>query len=224
MPPFTTKSKGSLASQEFLAVDAIRDGIIVLKGGQGLRAVLMASSMNFALKSEEEQDAVVAQYENLLNALDFPLEFAINSRHLDINPYLDTLREREKEETNELLKIQIGEYVEFVKTFVELSNIVAKTFYVAVPFTPSIVERKPGLLAGLSSLWGKPVSAAAADSEDQFAEFKTQLLQRVDAVSLGLRRMGLRAAMLNTEELVELFYGLYNPTESQKIIETPTNQ
>lgn len=219
MPPIATKSKGALASQEFLAIDSIREGITVLKGGQGLRAVLMVSSMNFALKSEEEQDATIAQYENMLNALDFPLEFVIHSRHLNINPYLETLAERQKEEANELLKIQIGEYIEFVKTFVELSNIVAKTFYVVVPFTPSIAEQKRGLLPRLPSLWGERTRPTATDSEDQFAEFKTQLLQRVDAVSLGLRRMGLRAAMLTSEELIELFYGLYNPTESQKVTE-----
>lgn len=215
------KSKSAIAAQEFLVIDSIRDGTVVLTDGRGLRAVVMVSSMNFALKSEEEQDATVSQYENLLNALDFPLQLVIHSRHLNINPYLDTLREREKEETNELLKVQISEYIEFVETFVELSNVVAKTFYVIVPFTPSIAETK-GLTKGLLSLLGIKINHKTEDSDDKFIELRAQLIQKVDAVMLGLRRMGLRAAMLNTEELIELFYGLYNPTESQKISEVKT--
>jgi len=213
-----SQHKGALAAQEFLSIESIRDGIVVLKGGQGLRAVLMVSSLNFALKSEEEQDALTFQYENFLNSLDFPLQFAVHSRRLNIQPYLGTLEAREHEETNELLKVQIGEYIEFVRTFVELSNVVSKTFYAVIPLQPSIAEQKAGgLLGGLAARFGGAAKPAAADADEQFSQFKDQLLQRVDAVALGLRRMGLRAAQLNTEELIELFYGLYNPTESQKM-------
>lgn len=224
MPPFTPqKSKSARASQEFLPIETIRDGVVALKSGQGLRAVLMASSLNFALKSEEEQDAIVFQYENFLNSLDFPVQFAVQSRRLNIQPYLDSLASREKEETNDLLKVQIGEYVEFIRTFVELTNIVAKSFYVVVPFQPTLAERRGGgFLAGLRSLFGRSPAApagGAAEAEDEFERFKRQLLQRVDAVSLALRRMDVRLAQLNTEELVELFYGLYNPTEAQRIRE-----
>jgi len=187
-----------------------------LEKGAGLRAVLMVSSLNFALKSEEEQDALVFQYEIFLNSLDFPLQFVIQSRHLNIRPYLDTLAAHQKEESNELLKVQIGEYIEFVRTFVEMSNIVAKTFFAVVPFQPTIAEQHTkGVLKGFSSLFGSTKSASK-ESEDDFEKFKSQLTQRIDAVSLGLRRLGLRVALLNTEELIELFYGLYNPTESQR--------
>ncbi|MBI4132743.1 MAG: hypothetical protein HY473_01415 [Candidatus Sungbacteria bacterium] len=209
------KSKSSATAQQFLPIDAVRDGIIVLKGNQGLRAVLMVSALNFALKSEEEQDALVYQYENFLNALDFPMQFLVQSRRLNIQPYLATLEARQKEEINDLLKVQIGEYIEFVKTFVDLSQIVTKTFYAVVPFQPSVVERRGGILAGIFG-GGKK----GAEVEDEFLKFKVQLLQRTDTVSLGLRRMGLRVAQLNTEELIELFYGLYNPTESQVVRES----
>lgn len=219
MPPKeqteSQKAKGARAAQEFLAIDAVRDGIIVLKGGEGMRAVVMVSSFNFALKSAEEQDAVVFQYENFLNSIDFPVQFVIQSRRLNIMPYLEVLRAREKEETTELLKIQISEYIEFIKSFVELTNVVSKTFYVVVPFNPTIAE-KVGITSFLTSIIGVAKAKPQLTSDEQFYEYKNQLTQRVDAVSVGLRRLGLRSALLNTEELIELFYGLYNPAEAER--------
>jgi len=217
MPQQTESQKAARAkaAQEFLAIDSIRDGVIVLKDNHGLRMVLMASSFNFALKSSEEQDATIMQYENFLNSLDFPIQFVISSRKLNISPYLETLKEREKEETNELLKIQTGEYIEFVRSFVELTNIVTKTFYVVVPFSPTIAE-KTGIASFLPSLFGARAGAPRTGDENSFTEYKNQILQRVDSVSAGLRRFGIRSVALNTEELVELFYGLYNPGEAER--------
>lgn len=211
----TSKPKSG-AAQDFLPIETVRDGTVVLRAGAGLRAVLMASSLNFALKSDEEQDALVYQYENFLNSLDFPLQFVIQSRRLNIRPYLDTLVGRQKEETNELLKIQIGEYAEFVRSFVELSNIVTKAFFIVVPFAPSIKERGGGLIRRITDLMGSRAEAAAG-SDAEFVQYRDQLLQRVDAVVSGLRRLGLRTARLGTDELIELYYGLYNPTESQPV-------
>ena len=125
-------SVSAKASQEFLQIAGIRDGIAIMKNG-GLRAILMASSLNFALKAADEQDAITYQYQNFLNALDFSLQIVIQSRKLNILPYLELIRKAAKDETNELLKIQMEEYIDFVKTFVDLSNIVSKTFYVVVP-------------------------------------------------------------------------------------------
>ncbi|MFY9462187.1 MAG: hypothetical protein WAP51_03225 [Candidatus Sungiibacteriota bacterium] len=218
MPPQPTesqKAKGARAAQEFLAIDAVRDGIVMLKGGEGMRAVIMVSSFNFALKSAEEQDAIVFSYENFLNSIDFSVQFVIQSRKLNIMPYLEILRGKEKEETNELLKIQIGEYMEFIKSFVELTNVVSKTFFVVIPFTPTIAE-KAGITSFLTSLIGTTKARPQLTSDEQFYEYKNQLMQRVDAVSVGLRRLGLRSALLNTEELIELFYGLYNPAEAER--------
>lgn len=219
MPPalFSPQSKSALAAQEFLALETIREDVVVMKKHEGLRAVLMVSAVNFALKSEEEQDALTFQYENFVNSLDFSIQFVIHSRRLNVQPYLETLRARAAEEPNELLKVQIEEYTEFVRTFVELTNVVSKTFFAVVPFQPSVVERRGGLLKSLLSTGRGAARARGADAGDEFASAKGQLLQRVDAVSLGLRRLGLRVAQLDTEELIELFYGLYNPTESQRV-------
>lgn len=207
-------------AQQFLDIEAIREDVAILKDG-GLRVVLMCSSINFALKSADEQDAVIYQYQNFLNSLDFTVQFVIHSRKLNILPYIELLKNRQKEEDNDLLKIQINEYIEFIRTFVEMTNIMSKTFYVVVPFTPTALNQKTGIgkylaFAGL----GKKKSQ---EINDTFEEQKNQLWQRVDTVVSGLQRVGVRSTPLNTEELIELFYGLYNPTEFEQAIRGETD-
>ena len=209
MPNSSTKP-----TRDIVEAAEIRDGVLILKDGS-LRAILMASSINFALKSSDEQDAIVLQYQNFLNSLDFSVEFLIQSRLLNIEPYLETLRTRLKTEFNELMKIQITEYIEFVRTFVESANIVSKNFYVVIPFTPVTLYKKGGVRAALGSLFGTQ-EAGATLKEENFKEYTTQLYQRVDAVRQGLIRTGVRMVPLNTEELIELLYSLYNPGELEK--------
>lgn len=211
----------SSPAQQFLAIDFIREDIASLKDG-GLRVILMCSSLNFALKSADEQDAIIFQYQNFLNSLDFPVQFVIHSRRLNVAPYLESLNERYKNEDNELLKIQIMEYIEFIKTFVDMTNIMSKTFYTVVPFTPPLLEQKGVLSSFFSALgFGKKEKD---DNVTIFREQKNQLWQRVDTVISGLQRFGVRSAPLNTEELIELFYGLYNPTEFEKSVGLPEQQ
>ena len=206
------------AAQQFLAIDQIREDVITLKEG-GYRVILMCSSVNFALKSPDEQDALIFQYQNFLNALDFSVEIIIHSRRLNIAPYLATIKQRQKEETNELLKVQIAEYTEFIKNFVELTNIMSKTFYITVPFDPPIIAQRGTVGRIISAIGiGKQQNNA---QETVFEEYKNQIWQRVDTVASGLQRTGIRAVPLNTEELVELFYGLYNPTEFEKVTLPP---
>lgn len=221
MPPqqqskLSAKAK---ASQEIVPIEEIRDGVVILKDGS-LRAVLMASSLNFALKSADEQEAIILQYQNFLNSLDFSIQFFVESRKLNIEPYLDTLRERKRIETNSLLKIQITEYITFVKDFVENGNIVSKSFYIVVPFIPATqlnIQKPDGGIAGMfSGIFGGKKEGGSMIDEAKFAEFKLQLWQRLDTVSEGLVRTGVRVVPLNTEELIELYYGLYNPEESEK--------
>lgn len=206
------------AAQQFLDIETIREDTVVLREG-GLRVVLMCSSLNFALKSADEQDAIIFGYQNFLNSLDFPVEFIVQSRRLNISPYLESLHARQKEEDNALLKIQISEYIEFVKTFTDMANIMSKTFYAVVPYTPPILTQKGGVIGSfISSLGLGGKKETGASKGDAFEEYKNQLWQRVDAVAGGLGRIGIRTAPLNTEELIELFYGLYNPTEFEKTI------
>ena len=128
----------SKASQDFVQIKEIRDGVVVLKDGS-LRMVLMASSLNFALKSNDEQAAIISQYQNFLNSLDFSIQIFIQSRPININPYIDFLKETEKNQSNELIQIQTREYTEFIKTLVETANIVTKNFYIVVPFNPPYI-------------------------------------------------------------------------------------
>lgn len=205
------------STQAFVPIKEIRDGVIVMKDG-GLRAILMVSSLNFALKSSEEQEAIILQYQNFLNSLDFSVQFFIQSRRLNIGPYLDLLKERQRKEANDLLKIQEAEYIDFVKNFVESTGIVTKMFYVVVPYVPSILPASGGTVSGIfDALLGRKKNKKNARGDtNNFEEHKLQLFQRADAVLQGINRTGVRAVPLNTEELIELFFGLYNPGELEK--------
>lgn len=201
-------------TQEIIPIKEIKDGVVILKDNS-LHMILMASTLNFALKSDDEQNAIILQYQNFLNSLDFPVQFFIESRDLDIAPYISTLEEEEKKQINELLRIQIREYVEFIKNFVKTTNIVSKTFYIIVSYTSS------GLGGGenfLDKIFRKKTNQIAGDSK--FDENKLQLQQRADVVQQGLVRSGIRIVSLNTEELIELFYKIFNPGELEKEVIT----
>lgn len=202
------------STQEFIPIKEIRDDIVVLKDGS-MRVIMMASTLNFALKSEDEQNAIILQYQNFLNSLDFPVQFFIESRRLNIKPYIASLQDAEDKQDNDLLKIQIKEYIEFVKNFVKMSNVVSKSFYISVPYTTSSIEIRKGILGSLLKGLSKKT---LEETDDQFEERKIQLQQRADMVRQGLASAGVRTVPLNTEELIELFYELFNPGEAAKDI------
>jgi len=196
------------STQQFLEIDQIKEGVIVLKN-KALRGVVMVSSLNFALKSEDEQKAIIYQFQNFLNSLDFSLEIAIQSRKLNITPYLDKLKELGAQQKNELLKVQTTEYQKFVKELIAGGAIMSKNFFVIVPFT--LVEI-PGMKQA-KGLFGKKPNPTFND--ERFHRAKSQLWQRMEFVALGLRRCGLQCVPLNTPELIELFWSLYHPEESE---------
>lgn len=205
-----------LSAQEFVPIREIRDGIIITEDGN-LHMALMASSLNFALRSGEEQEAITAQYQNFLNSLDFSVQIFIQSRRLNIEPYLETLREAERAQTSELLKIQTREYVEFVKNFVETTKIVDKNFYIIVSYSPPFAIGGKGGVGGIfRGLFGKKEKTSAQMNDEKFEEYKNQLWQRAETVSGAIASTGVRTVPLNTEEAVELYYGLFNPGELEK--------
>lgn len=200
-----------LSSQKYLEISEIKDNVIVLKNGS-LRAVLMVSSINFALKSIDEQDGIIYRYQSFLNSLDFSVQIVINSRRLNIDTYLDVLREEEKKQTNDLLRMQISSYVEYINGLVKMANIVTKTFYIVVPF--SLAESKDGnIKAKVTSVANAPAIMA---NRKNFEKYRDQLFQRVDHVVENLSGAGLRMTMLSTQELIELYYNLYNPESVEK--------
>jgi len=193
------------STQEFLEIKQIRNGVIVLKNN-ALRAVLMVSSLNFALKTAEEQEAILYQFQNFLNSLDFTCQIVASSRRLNITGYLDKLKELEEKEENELLKLQIKEYHSFIEGLMTGGNVVQKNFYVVVPFT--IFEQK-----GPNK---RKLRVFSELTEKDFQRAKGQLIQRVEFVALGLKRCGLQAIPLTTSELIELFWSLYHPLEAER--------
>jgi len=206
------KSKGP-STQKFLDVWEIKDDVVILKNGT-IRSVLLVSSMNFALKSEEEQAAVIQAYTQFLNILDFPLQIAIQSRKLNIDPYLDNLKVLEKAQTNELLKMQTQEYITYVKELVELADIMSKRFYAVVPFEQGTGKKQQGFFKRLSAVLS-PTNVIHI-KQKRFMEMRDELMKRVDFVIDGLSGLGLKAVPLDTQGLIELFYTIYNPQTSEQ--------
>ena len=200
------------ATQSFVQFDHIKHGVVVLKNGD-LRAILEVFAMNFGLKSVEEQEAIVYAYQNFLNSLDFDLQILVHSRRMDIGPYLDELSNNANSQESPLMKSQIEEYVEFVRSFVEDSNIMAKRFFCVIPF--SMVQgakESGGITSAFSSLLGSKSSVVKV-SDEHFKTARTQLMQRIEFVTRSLEQVGLKARMLDTEELLRLYWETYNPSK-----------
>ena len=196
-------------AQNFVPIKNIKDGILYMDDGR-IKVVLTASSLNLALKGEEEQAAIIGQFQGFLNSLDFPIQIHVESRRVDIKPYLNSLEKRQVEIEDDLMKNQIREYRQFIKTFAERTNIMNKRFFVVVDYEHG--ENGPSGSAGggiLASIgFGKEKELGAIEIE----EWRTQLEQRVSVVAGGLSALGLQVNMLGTEELIELFYKIYNPS------------
>ncbi|MEA3344072.1 MAG: hypothetical protein U9Q16_00065 [Patescibacteria group bacterium] len=193
------------STQDFLEFQKIKEGIMILKD-KSLRSILMVSSLNFALKSTDQQNAILYQFQNFLNSLDFFCQIVIQSRRINIIGYLDKLKEIGKKEENELLQIQITEYRKFIKDMVKGEAIMQKTFYIVIPF--SLIETRA---KGKQTIPKIPTL-----TEEMFHRARIQLLQRVEFVSLGLRSCGLSSVPLNTLEVVELFWSLNHPAETER--------
>lgn len=188
-------------SQDFVPVEEVRNGVIILKNG-GYRGIMMVSSLNFALKSEDEQRAIIGGFQSFLNTLDFPVQILVHSRKTDVRPYLNLLQERMDRQGSELMRIQLREYIAFIRNFIEGSDIMTKTFYIVVPFTTVSLSQVTGALP-----FGK---RQAGVNEQSFEETRIQLEQRMALVAGGLAQSGLRAVPLGTEEIIELLYRSFN--------------
>lgn len=200
-------------TQSFIPIKEIRDGIIVLKDGS-LRAILLASSLNFALKSADEQQSIIFQFQNFLNSINFSVQIFTQSRKLDIRPYIALLEDRLKEQVGDLMKMQTREYIEFIKSFTESTNIMTKSFFIVVPYSAPALA---GSDAIKKSFFGTKKNNVGEEISS-FEESRSQLQQRIEVVQQGLVRCGIRIANLGTEELIELFYKTFNPGDVEKPI------
>ena len=195
-------SKNS-ATQDFVPIHDIKDGVVILKGGQ-ICKILLASSVNFALKSLDEQKAILFQFQNFLNTIDFSLQIYIQSRRLNIEPYLATLVERQGNQDNDLMRIQLREYIEFIRSFTTEVDVMTKNFFVVIPYTAPKIDFKKSF-TNLLSQGGSIIRDKTIEEE------RLQLEQRQAMVEQGLNRIGVRTIALQNDELVELFYHIYNP-------------
>jgi hypothetical protein len=206
-------NQNTQASQEFVPIEEIRDGVLILKDGS-FRAIVMASSLNFALKSKDEQTSIIYQFQNFLNSLNFSIQISIQSRKLDIKPYLALLKERETEQITDLMKLQVKQYIEFVQTLTENSNIMTKSFFIVIPYSPAFTTTNKNFFGNLIGSQNKKTNEE--EKKVTFEENLGQLQQRVAVVEEGLTRCGIRIVELDTEEMVELFYKSFNPGEANE--------
>lgn len=198
------------ATQEFVPIKEVRDGVIVLKNGD-LRAIVLANSVNLSLKSDDEQKATIIQFQSFLNTLDFSIQISVQSRRLDIRPYLLLLEDRMKVQSEPLLKLQTKEYIEFIRNFTESVSIMTKSFFVVIPYTHTVLKSDSGILKRLFTKKNK--EAVKMEKQEDFEEKRSQLEERIDVIKQGLSRCGIKSAQLGTEEVVEVFYKVFNPGE-----------
>jgi hypothetical protein len=208
-----TNIQGS--TRDFVPIKEVKDGIIVLEDGT-LVAISLATSINLSLKSYEEQQAVLNSFKSFLNTLDFSVQISIQSRKMDIGPYLELLESRLKEQDNELIKLQTIEYINFIKNFSENVNVMDKQFFLVTSYKPVVISaNSSGFLGGL--LGGKK---KAQDESDRltFEEGRIQLEQRISLLQSTLGRTGVKTKLLDTEAVLEVFYSIYNPGAESDLI------
>src|SRR3989339_14951 len=204
------------ATQQFLEVQDIREGVLILKN-TGIRGILMVSSINFALKSEEEQTAIIYAFQSFLNSLDFFCQIVVQSRNINITPYLDSLKDLEERQTNDLLKKQTASYREFIKNMVVGDTVMTKNFYVVVPYSMTEIFgiKKAGSQFDVLKQFTGNAMEQKPMADDEFERCKTQLWQRMEYLAMGLRRCGLEAVPLTTPELIELFWSIHHPDQAE---------
>jgi type IV secretory pathway VirB4 component len=200
-----------ISTQKYLDIAEIKDNTIIMKDGT-LRAIILCSSINFALKSEDEQNALIQGYMEFLNSLEHPLQIVVQSRRLDIEEYINRLKEAEKKQTNELLRAQITGYLGFINELIEIGEIMTKKFFIVVPYNPFGAKGK--------SFWARLKEAFSPGAQvklkrEKFLGYKQELDLRVANIQSALNSMGLESAVLDTQGLIELFYNIYNPKTSQ---------
>ncbi len=204
-------------TKDFVAIAEIRDNVAILKDGS-LRSVIEVGSTNFELKSADEQTATIQAFQNFLNSIDFPIQISVSSRKLDIAPYIKSLDEITQNLKNELLKVQAVEYARFIKGLTELSNIMAKKFYIVVPlYLVETVGKETGQKAGIFDAFKSIVSPSSFTkslSDQELENYKIQLSQKIEFITNGISGLGIESRVLNKDELIKTYYSYYNPGHS----------
>lgn len=208
------KANPKAAAQRFLPIAEIRNDTVILKNG-GLRAILIVEALNFNLKSETEQQGIIAGYQAFINTLGFPFQVCIRSRKVNIDPYISQIRDIARKQDNDLLRNQTIAYANFIEKIVDVADIMTKTFYAVIPLDDS-QEKKSALSNFFKWMGLDDTEAKAVQRYRLFVEKHSKLKDRINLVESGLNNIGLITRRLTTSELIELYYQYYNPHTSQE--------
>lgn len=203
-PPSTT---------DLVPLKDIKDNLVFLKNGT-LRSVIDVSAVNFDLRSSEEQIALLQQFQNFLNSVDFPIQIVVHSRRYDIGKYLEVVKTATDALTNDMLRIQGEEYSRYIQELSSLANIMTKKFYIVIPLQIKTQAQSKGIMETLRVTFAKKKAGptvTVGPTEEEMLAWRTQLAQRADLISGGLLGMGLKSKLLEQQELVTLFTELYSP-------------
>jgi hypothetical protein len=204
------------STQRYLPFSEIRENIMIMKDGSS-RMVLRVHAMNFNLKSIEEQDAILISYQRFLNSLSFPIQIVVRSVKVDIEAYINRLKNLALKQSNALLQEQTYKYVDFLTNLVDLAQIMKKEFYIIVPFDMENNDsvRKTGMFGIFSSFWNAlRQEESAADirmNRIRTDKLKKANLERAGMLKMSLESIGLKAEILEKEDLIKLIYNYYNP-------------
>ncbi|NTV30661.1 hypothetical protein HGA91_01600 [candidate division WWE3 bacterium] len=214
-------------SQDFLEIIDIKDGVLVLSGGK-FRVVIEATAINFDLLSEDEQNATIFAYSNLVNSLNYPIQILVRTRQVDITNYLSYLKKYLRDQPTAALREQLQDYIDFCQQLVLENIVLQKRFFVVIPYwqssttgpsTPQKKAKSPGLLDGLPLIGKKSTTQPLVDdtiySEEAFKKAKQSLNQRYEEVRWQFKRLGIQVRLLGTEELIRLYYEILNPETGQ---------
>lgn len=210
-----TKNRSSASStQKYLRFTEVHDNLLILKNG-GIRAILKTSSINFNLKSEEEQNAIIYGYQGFLNSLEFPVQILIKSKKLDIDNYIDKIKDAGKKQANPLLQKQTYEYAEYIEKLIEYAEIMQKEFYVIVPYDPFRAQKTGFFAKFLERISPGDSLGNKQKRREEFEQLQKGITQRINVVKSGLEGCGLSVDQLETKEIIELLYNSYNPVLSR---------
>ena len=199
-------------TQNSLLISEIREGMAIMGDGS-FRAIIASKSINFDLMSSREREGVEFSYQNFLNALYFPVQIFIRSQRVDIGPYIDRLVNIRRSQDNMLLNVLMDDYINFIDVLSQEANIMDKSFFVVIPYYPAgdlsnVVEQSKGLFG---KLFAKQKSTATRIDKATYDKAKDEIKNRVDSVMSGLFQIGVQSVQLNTKEIGELLYNMYNP-------------
>jgi hypothetical protein len=208
-PPRTVSQN---TTQNSLLISEIRDGMVIMSDGS-FRAVIACKSINFDLMSSREREGVEFSYQNFLNALYFPVQIFIRSQRVDIGPYIDRLSVIRRSQDNMLLNVLMDDYINFIDVLSQEANIMDKSFFIIVPFYPTgdLTNVKEQAKGFFGKIFAKPQTTATKIDKASYEKAKDEIKNRVDSVISGLFQLGVKSVKLNTKELGELYYNMYNP-------------